>query len=105
MKGGEGMAEEQEFGTVEEESGDAGEHETGTVKWFSNPKGYGFVERDNGEGDVFVHFSAIQGEGYRSLRHGQRVEFIVVRGDKGLQAQEVVSIEEPSDEIDDPENP
>ena len=58
----------------------------GTVKWFSNEKGYGFIERGNGEADVFVHFSAIAGEGYKSLTEGQRVSFDVVQGDKGLQA-------------------
>jgi cold shock protein len=61
----------------------------GTVKWFSNEKGYGFIERGNGEADVFVHFSAIQGEGYKSLTEGQRVSFDVVQGDKGLQAANV----------------
>jgi CspA family cold shock protein len=58
----------------------------GTVKWFSNEKGFGFIERGNGEADVFVHFSAIDGEGYKSLTEGQRVSFEVVQGDKGLQA-------------------
>ena len=61
----------------------------GTVKWFSNEKGYGFIERGNGEADVFVHFSAIVGEGYKSLTEGQRVSFEVVQGDKGLQAANV----------------
>ena len=60
----------------------------GTVKWFSNEKGYGFIEREGGE-DVFVHFSAIAGEGYKSLTEGQQVEFEVVQGDKGLQAANV----------------
>ncbi len=60
----------------------------GTVKWFSNEKGYGFIEREGGD-DVFVHFSAIQSEGYRSLTEGQRVEFEVVQGNKGLQASNV----------------
>ena len=63
----------------------------GTVKWFSNEKGYGFIEREGGE-DVFVHFSAIAGEGYKSLTEGQRVEFDVVQGDKGLQAANVQAI-------------
>jgi CspA family cold shock protein len=58
------------------------------VKWFSNEKGYGFIERE-GEDDVFVHFSAISGEGYKSLTEGQRVEFEVVEGTKGLQAANV----------------
>jgi cold shock protein len=64
----------------------------GTVKWFSNEKGYGFIERGNGEADVFVHFSAIGGEGYKSLTEGQRVSFEVVQGDKGLQASNVVAL-------------
>jgi CspA family cold shock protein len=64
---------------------------TGTVKWFSNEKGYGFIERGNGEADVFVHFSAINGEGYKSLTEGQRVEFDVVQGSKGLQAANVTA--------------
>jgi CspA family cold shock protein len=64
----------------------------GTVKWFSNEKGYGFIERGNGEADVFVHFSAIDGEGYKSLTEGQRVSFEVVQGDKGLQAANVLAL-------------
>ncbi len=64
----------------------------GTVKWFSNEKGYGFIERGNGEADVFVHFSAIIGEGYKSLTEGQRVSFEVVQGDKGLQAANVQAL-------------
>ena len=67
------------------------ERETGTVKWFNATKGYGFIERDNG-GDVFVHFSAINSTGYRSLTQGQRVEFTVAEGEKGLQAQSVTVI-------------
>lgn len=61
----------------------------GTVKWFNGSKGYGFIEREGGE-DVFVHFSAIQGEGYRNLEEGQRVEFSIQKGAKGLQASDVV---------------
>jgi len=64
------------------------ERETGTVKWFNNSKGYGFITRENGE-DVFVHFQSIQGDGYKSLDEGQKVEFTVAQGQKGLQAQEV----------------
>jgi CspA family cold shock protein len=64
----------------------------GTVKWFSNEKGYGFLERGDGEADVFVHFSAIEGEGYKSLTEGQRVSFEVVQGDKGLQASNVQAL-------------
>ena len=60
----------------------------GTVKWFSNEKGYGFIEREGGD-DVFVHFSAITMDGYKSLTEGQRVEFEVVQGPKGAQASNV----------------
>jgi cold shock protein len=60
----------------------------GTVKWFSNEKGYGFIEREGGD-DVFVHFSAITMDGYKTLTEGQRVAFDVVQGDKGLQAANV----------------
>jgi len=60
----------------------------GTVKWFNATKGYGFIEREGGE-DVFVHFSAIEAEGYRKLEEGQRVEFTVEKGPKGLQASAV----------------
>ncbi len=63
----------------------------GTVKWFSNEKGYGFIEREGGE-DVFVHFSAIAMEGYKSLTEGQRVEFEVVQGPKGAQAANVQAV-------------
>jgi CspA family cold shock protein len=62
--------------------------ETGTVKWFNAAKGYGFISRDNEE-DIFVHSSAIEGSGYRSLEEGSRVSFVVAKGPKGLQAQEV----------------
>jgi len=65
------------------------ERESGTVKWFNNTKGYGFITRDEGE-DIFVHYSSIRGEGYRSLREGQKVEFSVVDSGKGLQAQDVI---------------
>ena len=64
---------------------------TGTVKWFNGAKGYGFIAREGGE-DVFVHFSAIQGEGYRNLEEGQKVEFAIQKGPKGLQAADVVKI-------------
>jgi CspA family cold shock protein len=66
------------------------ERESGTVKWFNDSKGYGFLERDGG-GDVFVHFSAIQGSGHRTLVEGQRVEFAVVQGDRGPQADQVIA--------------
>jgi len=62
--------------------------ENGTVKWFNAAKGFGFIQRENGE-DVFVHFSAIQAGGYRTLEEGARVSFIVKKGPKGLQAEEV----------------
>jgi CspA family cold shock protein len=61
----------------------------GTVKWFNGSKGYGFIEREGGP-DVFVHFSAIQGEGFKNLQEGQKVEFTIEKGPKGLQAAEVV---------------
>ena len=67
------------------------EKETGTVKWFSNAKGYGFISRDMGE-DVFVHHTSIQGEGFRTLDEGQRVEFNVEQGPKGLQATNVIPL-------------
>jgi cold shock protein len=60
----------------------------GTVKWFSNEKGYGFIEREDGE-DLFVHFSEITMDGYRTLNQGQQVEFEITQGDKGLQASQV----------------
>jgi CspA family cold shock protein len=62
--------------------------ETGTVKWFNAAKGFGFIARENGE-DVFVHFSAIESSGYRSLDEGARVSFVVKNGPKGLQAEQV----------------
>ena len=64
---------------------------TGTVKWFNGSKGYGFIEREGGA-DVFVHFSAIQSDGFRSLEEGQRVEFEVEQGPKGLQAANVIAV-------------
>ena len=62
--------------------------EVGTVKWFDGSKGYGFITRDEGE-DVFVHYSAINGEGFRTLEEGLKVEFAVTKGPKGLQAENV----------------
>jgi CspA family cold shock protein len=67
------------------------ERVTGTVKWFNASKGYGFIERQGGP-DVFVHFSAIQGDGFRSLQEGQKVEFTIEKGPKGLQAANVTVI-------------
>lgn len=61
----------------------------GTVKWFSPEKGYGFITPDDGSKDVFVHYSAIVGEGYRNLQEGQKVEFEVTQGQKGPQASNV----------------
>ena len=64
------------------------DRETGTVKWFNDAKGCGFIRRENGE-DVFVHFRAIQTQGFKSLKEGQKVTFTVVQGQKGLQADAV----------------
>ncbi|MCY1272379.1 Major cold shock protein CspA [compost metagenome] len=62
--------------------------QNGTVKWFNDAKGFGFITQENG-GDLFVHFRSIQGNGFKSLQEGQRVSFVVVNGQKGLQADEV----------------
>jgi cold shock protein len=67
------------------------EKEQGRVKWFNGSKGFGFIERDSGK-DVFVHFSAILGDGFRNLEEGQLVEFTVTQGQKGPQAQDVTVI-------------
>jgi len=67
------------------------DREFGTVKWFNSSKGFGFIERENGK-DVFVHYSAISGDGFRNLDEGQRVEFTVTEGPKGPQAQDVVPV-------------
>ena len=64
------------------------ERETGTVKWFNPDKGFGFISREQGN-DVFVHYSAINGRGYRSLEENQKVEFTIIEGQKGPQAQDV----------------
>jgi CspA family cold shock protein len=66
--------------------------EQGTVKWFDTKKGYGFIQCDSGK-DVFVHYKAIKSEGYRNLTEGQRVEFKTIKGAKGLQAEEVCTID------------
>jgi CspA family cold shock protein len=67
------------------------DRQTGTVKWFNDAKGFGFISRANGE-DVFVHFRAIQGNGFKSLQEGQQVTFKLVQGQKGLQADEVQAL-------------
>ena len=67
------------------------ERVTGTVKWFNGSKGYGFITREQGE-DVFVHYSAIEGQGFRNLEEGQTVEFNVEQGQKGLQATNVAVV-------------
>jgi len=67
------------------------EKEQGTVKWFNGSKGFGFIERESGD-DVFVHYSAIKSDGFRTLAEGQRVEFVVTEGQKGPQAQDVVPL-------------
>ena len=68
------------------------QRETGTVKWFNGQKGYGFIARDANQGDVFVHYSAIVGEGFRNLTEGDRVEFEVEQGKKGPSASNVQKI-------------
>lgn len=72
---------------------------TGTVKWFNDAKGYGFIERD-GEEDVFVHYSAIVGEGYRTLAEGAEVEFEIEQDEKGPRAADVVVTKQPAGEED-----
>ena len=67
------------------------DRQVGTVKWFNATKGFGFIGREQGE-DVFVHYKAISGEGYRTLEEGQKVEFTVTQGQKGLQAEDVAVV-------------
>ena len=69
--------------------------EKGKVKWFSNVKGYGFLEKEGGGQDIFVHYSAIQGEGYKKLEEGDEVTFDIVQGEKGPQATNVVRSKKP----------
>jgi cold shock protein len=68
-----------------------GNREQGEVKWFNSTKGFGFITRDSGE-DIFVHFRSIRGEGHRTLKDGERVDFVVTDGDKGLQADDVIAL-------------
>ncbi|HPL82089.1 MAG TPA: cold-shock protein [Anaerolineaceae bacterium] len=65
------------------------EREKGTVKWFNGEKGFGFIAPEDGSKDVFVHYSSIQVDGYRTLKEDQKVEFLIVQGEKGPQAQDV----------------
>ena len=66
--------------------------EKGTVKWFNSSKGYGFISRESGDGDVFVHYNEISGEGFRSLNEGDSVEFVVTQGQKGPAATNVTVV-------------
>lgn len=66
-----------------------GNRQSGTVKWFNDAKGFGFITPDNGGADLFVHFRAIQGTGFKSLKEGQKVTFVSVQGQKGAQADQV----------------
>ena len=77
-----------EFDDIDEDDFDDEDYENGTVKWFNTKKGYGFITRENGE-DLFVHFRNIKGRGRRSLNDGEPVTFVVIEGDKGLQADQV----------------
>jgi len=72
---------------------------SGTVKWFNDRKGFGFLTREDGEKDCFVHFSSIQGDGYRSLREGERVEFDMVDGEKGPAAENVTRLEGEAEKV------
>jgi CspA family cold shock protein len=79
------------FSLCQKEANSMSERKVGTVKWFNAKKGYGFIGYEGGE-DVFVHFSAIRGDGYRNLEEGQQVEFSITKGPKGSQAEDVVRI-------------
>ncbi len=78
-------------GSSDDQSGS--ERQMGTVKWFDNRKGYGFIQRDNVGDDVFVHFREIRGEGFKTLFEGQRVEFGLITRDKGFAAEDVATVE------------
>ena len=80
--------DEEDFDASDEDDFDDEDYENGTVKWFNTKKGYGFITRENGE-DLFVHFRNIKGRGRRSLNDGEPVTFVVIEGDKGLQADQV----------------
>ena len=80
--------DEEYFDASDEDDFDDEDYENGTVKWFNTKKGYGFITRENGE-DLFVHFRNIKGRGRRSLNDGEPVTFVVIEGDKGLQADQV----------------
>ncbi|MEV8528730.1 MULTISPECIES: cold-shock protein [unclassified Streptomyces] len=67
------------------------ERQAGTVKWFNDEKGFGFISPEDGSPDLFVHFRAVQGSGFKSLKEGQRVTYVAVQGQKGMQADEVVA--------------
>ena len=84
---------QQPAGSNRSKAENMGEREQGKVKWFNNTKGFGFIERE-GAPDIFVHYSAIKSEGYRTLKEGQLVEFTVGQGQKGLQADDVVPVEQ-----------
>ena len=89
------MVEAEPQAEAEAETQESGEMETGTVKWFSNPKGYGFIARDAGD-DIFVHYSSITGGGFRSLNEGARVEFSIEDSPKGPRAANVKPLESDS---------
>lgn len=73
----------------------SGERQKSVVKWFNNKKGFGFIERSEAEGgDVFVHYNNIRGDGFRALEDGDRVEYTLVKGDKGMQAEDVVLLDD-----------
>ena len=88
--GGHAAPQQEQFQADEEDEPLWSDREIGTVKWFNSAKGFGFIARNTGE-DVFVHFRAIRGEGHRVLVEGQRVEFSVIRRDRGLQAEDVIA--------------